>query len=121
MHFILYNRPSRASKQPLSLVVSFRDSSTTEDHTGKICTLSTRMTKFLQPLFQTQLNNKQTSPAKFGQVKSGSNISTNNGPQTISGNVENALHEVGLTRAEPRKTLVMSAQLDEVVPLPLSD
>lgn len=62
------------------------------------------MTKLLRPLFQTQLNNKQTSPAQFGQVKSGSNMSTNKGLQTISGNVEKALYEVSLTGAGPRKT-----------------
>lgn len=121
MHFILYNRPPRVPEQAQSLVMSFRDSSTADDHTGKICTLSSRMTKLLQPLFQTQLNNKQTSPAQFGQVKSGSNMSTNNGQQTISGNVENALHEIGLTRGGPRKTLVMSAERDQVVPLPPRD
>lgn len=69
------------------------------------------MTELLQPPFPTQLNDKQTSPAQFGQVKSGSNISTNNRPQTISGNVETAPREVSLTRAE----------VDQVAPLPLPD
>lgn len=48
-------------------------------------------------------------------------MSTNIGPQTISGNVENTPDEVSLTRAELRKTLVMSAELDQVPPLPLPD
>lgn len=103
MHFILYNRPSRVSQSGLCLT------SCPLETEGKICTLST--TELLQPPFPTQLNNKQTSPAQFGQVKSGSNISTNNGPQTISGNVENAPHEVSLTRED----------LDQVAPLPLPD
>lgn len=105
MQFILYNSPSCVCRKQPSLSLSLlhpviRGQLCKRPHRYDMYThfmqlqLSAYMTKPVPvAISNIQLEKKQTLSVQFRQLKSGSNMSKNNGLLTINGNIVSILHE----------------------------